>query len=138
MKYVFLTKQFYKDYSHCSEIEQKQYRPYVMLLIDVEGLLFALPMRSHIKHKYAYFTNKQNGCGIDYSKAVVITDEKLYIDTKRPTIRNDEYKILLGKDYIVSKEFKKYLRVRKNPKNDNFLRFSAPDLRCAKARTGAG
>ena len=31
-----------------------------------------------------------------------------------------------------------YLRVRKNPKNDNFLRFSAPDQRCAKARTGAG
>ena len=29
-------------------------------------------------------------------------------------------------------------RVRKNPKNDIFLRFSAPDLRCARARTGAG
>ena len=109
MKYTFLTEQFYKDYSHCPEIEQKRYRPYVMLLIDVDDLLFALPLRSHIKHKYAYFTDKLKGCGIDYSKAVIITNEELYLDTKKPTIRPVEYKMLLGKDYIVNKEFRRYL-----------------------------
>ncbi len=109
MKYIFLSQQFYKDYSHCSEIEQKQSRPYVMLVIKIDNLIFALPMRSHIKHNYAFITDITCGCGIDYSKAVVITDQKLYIDNKQPRIRPNEYKALLGKEYIITKQFKKYL-----------------------------
>ena len=109
VKYTFLTEQFYKDYSHCSEIEQKRFRPYIVLLAKIDDLLFALPLRSHIKHKYAYFSDKANSCGIDYSKAVVITNEELYLDNKKPVIRQNEYKTLLGKEYIITKGFKKYL-----------------------------
>ena len=109
MKYVFLTAQFYKDYANCPEIEQKQLRPYIMLLIKIDGLTFALPMRSHIKHRYAYYTDKVNGCGVDYSKAVVINDINLYIDRKLPHIRPNERRKLFGKNYIITKAFKKYL-----------------------------
>ena len=103
MRYVFLTAQFYKDYANCPEIEQKPLRPYIMLLLKIDNLTFALPMRSHIKHKYAYFTDKANGCGIDYSKAVVITNINLYVDSKQPYIRPNEYKSLLGKNFIITK-----------------------------------
>lgn len=109
MRYVFLTAQFYKDYANCPEIEQKPLRPYIMLLLKIDNLTFALPMRSHIKHKYAYFTDKANGCGIDYSKAVVITNINLYVDSKQPYIRPNEYKSLLGKNFIITKAFKKYV-----------------------------
>ena len=83
MKYIFLSKQFYDDYNlkTCPEIAQKQDRPYVMLLIKIDGLTFAIPFRSSIRHKFAYITDKENHCGIDYSKAVVIT-KNYYIDNK--------------------------------------------------------
>lgn len=111
MKYVFLTTQFYSDYINCPEIEQKQLRPYVMLIVKIDDLTFALPLRSHIKHKYAYFTDKEKGCGIDYSKAVVITNSDLYVEKEKvPYIRPNEYKNLLGKNIIIEKAFRKYLK----------------------------
>lgn len=125
MKYIFLTSQFYQDYSHCSEIEQKQLRPYIMFVVQVDNIIFALPMRSHIKHKYAYFTDKQNCCGIDYSKAVVIVKPNIYIDTKKPVIRNNEYKALLGKEYIIEKEFIRYLNDYKKAKKANAQRLNS-------------
>ena len=60
MKYIFLTEQFYKDYEKCPEIEQKRFRPYIMLLVKIDNLTFALPLRSHIKHPYAFFTDNEN------------------------------------------------------------------------------
>ena len=109
MKYVFLTDSFYHDYANCSEIEQKRYRPYIMLVIKIDNSIFALPMRSHIKHAFAFITDIENHCGVDYSKAVVINNEAEYIDSKQPKIRENEFKALMGKEYILKKEFEKYL-----------------------------
>jgi len=109
MKYIFLSSKFYSDYSNCPELEQKQDRPYIMLLIKIDNLTFALPLRSNIKHKYAYFSDKVNNCGADFSKAVVISKPE-YIDTRRiPRIRQNEYKALENKDYVIALKFKRYL-----------------------------
>ena len=58
MKYIFLSQQFYTDYNskQFSEIEHKVNRPYIMLLVQIEGVTFAVPFRSHISHKYAFIT----------------------------------------------------------------------------------
>jgi len=112
MKYIFLSKQFYSDYSpeDCPEIAQKHDRPYVMLLIKIDGLTFAIPFRSNIRHKFAFITDEENHCGIDYSKAVVINN-KDYIDNKRaPKIRKNEYKALFGNSHIILKDLKEYIR----------------------------
>lgn len=109
MKYIFLSEQFYNDYAQYPEIEQKRFRPYVMLLIKIDCQTFALPLRSHIKHKYAYFTDVVNCCGVDYSKAIIITDEKKYIDTRVPKLRPLEFKALLGKNRVITNEFNKFL-----------------------------
>lgn len=122
MKYIFLTEQFYKDYEKCPEIEQKRFRPYIMLLVKIDNLTFALPLRSHIKHPYAFFTDNENHCGVDYSKAVIITNESLYIDTKRPTLRPNEHKALQGKAYIITKEFSRYLNDYKKAVTKNTKR----------------
>lgn len=109
MKYIFLTEEFYKDYANCPEIEQKRLRPYVMLIVQIDNLTFALPLRSHIKHSYAFITDEINSCGVDYSKAVVISKSE-YIDNKRqPRIRSNEYKVLVSKERTVTQEFINYL-----------------------------
>ena len=59
MKYIFLTQQFYDDYSHCTEIEKKKTRPYVQIYVQVNGIDFAVPLRSNITHKYAFWTDKK-------------------------------------------------------------------------------
>ena len=101
-QFVFLNRQFYSDYADCSEIEQKPERPHVRILVRVENIDFAIPMRSHIRHPNAFITDPVNHCGLDYSKAVVMTDPAKYIDTTAvPHIRPNEFEALRGKEYIV-------------------------------------
>ena len=54
------------------EIERKRDRPYFVLIAEIDGVTWGLPFRSSIKHSHAFWTNKEEGCGIDYSKAVAI------------------------------------------------------------------
>ncbi len=130
MKYIFLSQEFYNDYANCSEIEQKQNRPYIMLIVKIDNLTFALPLRSNIKHKYAYFSDKENHCGIDFSKAVVISKQE-YIDTnKKPHIRENEFKALENKDYLIALKFKNYLEDYKNAYKVNAKRLNQKFAYC--------
>lgn len=132
MKYTFLSQKFYDEHSEHTEIEQKIDRPYVQVIIEVGAVLFAVPMRSNINHKHAFFTDKHNKCGIDYSKAVVITDAETQLDKERsPFIREEEFKRLIGKEYEVKLGLEKYIRTYKKasirrdvPRNDMLCRFS--------------
>lgn len=111
MEFSFLSKKFYEKYGAYSEIEKKEGRPYVVHLIKIGENNFAIPLRSHIHHPHAFITDKKIGAGLDYSKAVIITDEE-YIDlSKKPTIRSEEFKVLKGKEYIIQKQFSKYLEL---------------------------
>ena len=94
------------------EIENKETRPYLVILFRIDNLNFALPFRTNITHKYGYrFKNssrpKDSVSGIDFTKAVVIDEDK-YI-AEQTTIDNKEY-IELDKNYyyIISK-FEEYL-----------------------------
>ncbi len=49
-------------------------------MTTINGVQYAIPLRSNINHPHVFWTDKNNHCGIDFSKAVIITDEK-YIDT---------------------------------------------------------
>lgn len=110
MEYIFLTQEFYTKYNETdySEIERKPTRPYIMIKVTLNDLDFGIPLRSGIKHKYALWTDKKNKCGADYSKAVLINDEK-YIDSKNPYIRPDEHSVLKGKEYLLKSGFEKYI-----------------------------
>lgn len=120
MEYRFLTSEFYNAYpqSKYHEIEQKPNRPYTLICITINKHTFAIPMRSHITHRYAYITDKANMCGVDFSKAVYIAD-KNYIDmTTNPHIRQNEFDYLKGKDFIIKTKFinyvKKYVKAKKS------------------------
>ena len=133
MEYTFLTEKFYNDYPHeqYEQMEIKDNRPYAHVQVEVYNQLFCIPLRSHIDHPHAFFTNKKDHCGVDYSKAVIINDDD-YIDKSRKVfLRNDEYKKLRGKDYIIKKQFMDYIELYKQAKSDetvvhrdNILKFS--------------
>ena len=117
LKPVFLTAQFYADYSTCSEIEQKSNRPYVCVKIEIDGVQWAIPMRSHISHNYAVWTDKENHCGIDLTKAVVLEKPAEYISKVQPHIRKNEFDVLkrINKS-TVEQKLRQYIKDYKKAK----------------------
>lgn len=119
-RFIYLSKEFYNDYPQekFPEIEKKDTRPYIQICVTINGVQFALPLRSHINHKYVVWTDKENRCGIDLTKAVVISDEK-YIDTERePRLRQNEFNALKGKDFFIKSRFENYIKEYKSAKLD--------------------
>ena len=117
LDFSFLTNKFYEDYKQCSEIEQKPTRPYIRVTIEVDGNLFAIPLRSNINHPHVLWTDKENKCGVDFSKAVIITNTSEYIDTSRkPHIRQNEFDSLRGKDHQIKEKMKHYIEQYKKAK----------------------
>lgn len=121
MKYTFLTDKFYNDYPHeqYPQMEIKKDRPYAHVQVEVYNQLFCIPLRSHIDHPHALFTNKKEKCGVDYSKAVIINNDEYIDKTKKAFLRSDEYKKLKGKDYTIKKQFLDYIKLYKQAKIDN-------------------
>lgn len=129
MQLKILSNDFYDTYSHCQEILKKDNRPYVCLTIELNGILFAIPLRHHIKHKHAFHTI--DDAGLDYTKAVVITDIK-YLSADRPTIESKEFAILKKNEQKIQyglrqyvHKYKKALKHRDNPRNANLLKYSS-------------
>lgn len=116
MVFIFLSQSFYDNYRNCPEIEQKTDRPYIRVCVNVNGVLFAVPLRSNINHPHVLWTDKENRCGVDFSKAVVLS-EKAYIDTSRqPHIRQNEFDALRGKEHIIKQRLAQYIRTYKKAK----------------------
>ena len=91
------------------EMEQKHNRPYIQVYVEINGIQYAIPLRSDIHHPHVLWTDKKNHCGVDFSKAVVITDEK-YIDwLTEPHIRENEFDALRGKDYKIKIKMRLHL-----------------------------
>ena len=137
MKYIFLSKEFYNTYNNdlYPEIEYKQDRPYVLLLLKIDRLTYAIPFRSHIKHNYAFFTDKENNCGIDYTKSIIITNEKYILENyngKPIRIRPNERKALFGQKHNIIRGLRSYIkeykRAVKNKVNDKIFVFKISTL----------
>ena len=95
--------------------------------ICIDGVLYAIPFRHHIKHKNAFITYSE--CGLDFTKTVVIEDS-VYISDKIPHIDSREWNIIKSSKNKIFFEFKKFLRQYKralknpnNPRSDSFLKY---------------
>ena len=109
MKLVCLNSNFYNKYLDREEILKKQNRPYVIFVVNINNIDWAIPFRSNIRHKYAYMTDKVNNNGIDYTKAVVI-DVNNDIDSQNVQIRQVEFNKIKGKEQIIKKDFQNFLK----------------------------
>lgn len=112
-----LTEDFYKENNNLIEIMAgDKSRPYFMYHITIGSLEFAIPLRSDIRHKHYFYTGKnekQEICGIDYTKAVLLSDKKKYVKNVHVWIREEEYKEIRGNEFLIKKNFEKYIRVFK-------------------------
>lgn len=118
-----LSAEFYKDYDLVGypEMENKQNRPYMVLVVKIEKNIFALPLRTNIRHNYGYKFKTSDretaSCtGIDYTKAVIINDQK-YIG-EAASINDKEYVEIDRNAHRIIAGFRRYLngyiRLQKN------------------------
>lgn len=123
MKYIYLSSSFHIDYPQTiyPEIERKIDRPYILIYVNINNYNFAIPMRSHINHKFAYITDKMNKCGVDFSKTVYIKDIKYINQIDKPQIRQNEFNFLKGKDNIIKKKLLRYIKEYVEARNSQDL-----------------
>lgn len=132
LKVVFLTEKFYKRYEKCTEIEQKDYRPYIRIKVVINGVVWAVPLRSNINHKFAIWTDKDNNCGIDVTKSVVIENPTQYISSTQPHIRPNEFKVLKQIDeYQVVQKLQQYIKKYKKAKEHPDIPRNKQLLKCS-------
>ena len=112
MEFCFLTASFYEKYKDCKEILVKQERPYTVLLVETVGKKFAVPFRSHINpnNHDCFITDKSSNAGLDFQKAVVITNDAFIDKTARPEVRNIDYMAIHFKDYEIKRKFESFLK----------------------------
>ena len=116
MDFYFLSDSFYEDYKDCREILLKDNRPYTQVVLEVSNILFAIPLRTHIPHINAYFTDKIKKCGLDFSKAVIIQKDEYINRENKAKVNKEEYKFLLGKDFEVKMGMLRYINEYKKAK----------------------
>ena len=109
-----LTEHFYQDYPHSlyPEIEQKKGRPYVVLLVEINNNLFAIPLRTNIRHSFCYkFKNTgrstNSSTGIDFTKAIVVLKQS-YLG-EETSIDDKEYLEIQKKAFFIISQFRKYV-----------------------------
>lgn len=129
MKLIILSSSFYDRYKDCEEILKKESRPYYCVSVKVDGHLFAIPLRHHIRHAYAFFTIEN--AGLDFTKAVLV-DEPSFITDEKPIIDSAEWNIIRGGEDTIFKNFRRYLRQYKramanpnNPRSIRIMQYSA-------------
>lgn len=120
MIFKHLSEKFYNDYpsEKYPEMMLKENRPYTQVITDVNGLKFAIPLRSDISHKTDVLWTDKSAChGLDFTKAVVILDDD-YISENRVYIREKEHKHLLGKERRVKEKMEKCILNYKKAKEN--------------------
>ena len=129
MRLIKLNDEFYRTYGSCSEILQKKARPYACLEVCIDGVTFAIPFRHHIKHKHAFITYGE--CGLDYTKAVVLTSGK-FVSSDSVQIDQIEFNAIKGKERRIHKGmsdylllYKKAIQYRANRHYENIRRCSS-------------
>lgn len=114
-KLHYLSKKFYDKYNSVEypEIEHKQRRPYIVILIKIDNNTFALPLRTNIKHsncyKFKYSSRPTDSVtGIDFSKAVIVNNYE-YIGNIAE-IDNKEYVELNDRIFFIINKFQTYIK----------------------------
>lgn len=132
MEIKYLSSEFYKKYSNCTEILRKESRPYVIIVLQIGKDKFAIPIRSHLhKTQDCFESNPQTNSGLDFTKALFIEKDSYIEATKFPEITHKEFNYIKFKEREIKLSFEKFLmaykkdvlRHKKNPKIPQNPRF---------------
>lgn len=105
---------FYSENSHLVEVMDKQgnawtsdkTRGYGIVVVEIVGLRFGIPLRSNANHKQCY--NFSGNKALDYSKAVLLMKDE-YISDVPFKIPDEEFLIIQKKSFFITKQFTKYV-----------------------------
>ncbi len=110
----YLSAEFYNRYNNANypEIENKNNRPYMVLLVKIDDNTFAIPFRTNVPHNNCYkFKNSTRPTstvtGLDYTKAVIVNDSKYIGDAAR--INDSEYTELSDNRLFIIRQFRKFV-----------------------------
>ncbi len=110
----YLSAEFYNKYNNADypEIENKNNRPYMVLLVSIDNNTFAIPFRTNVPHNNCYkFKNSTRPTntvtGLDYTKAVIVNDSKYIGDAAR--INDSEYTELSDNRLFIIRQFRKFV-----------------------------
>lgn len=97
------------------EWNSQKVRGHGIVKIEIMNLIFAIPVRSNIKHRASFILEvnradkRVKGMGLDYSKALLITDPQ-YISNDVFLLRSKEAgKKLQDKEEHITKQFSRYV-----------------------------
>lgn len=132
-----LSESFYAQNTHLVEVLDKtnnswtggKTRGYGIVVVEVAGLKFGIPLRSNMNHRFGFITVSSEKKGLDYTKAVLLSKDE-YISDAEFAIPTAEYIAIKDNTDDIAKEFNKfvnkYVRAAKN--NDanvlNYYRYS--------------
>lgn len=113
---------FYTNNSHLQEALDNingswvkgKTRGYGIVVVQINSLTFAIPLRSNIPHKAAYitarsFNSPSKGKGLDFSKALLINPTS-DLSTEVFKIPKDEHNRLVNKEHFITAKFDKYVQ----------------------------
>ena len=143
MDYIVLTKNFFDNYpnSEYPEFLTKINRPYILIKVTIGKNEFAIPLRSHLKYnkfncslKTREGSDSKEHCGLDFTKAILITDLDYYsynIKGKKVVVEDKDHKVFLNSKTLIETTMKEYIErfKKKYPKrnierNNKFCRYS--------------
>ncbi|MCX1288917.1 hypothetical protein JDU19_23870 [Escherichia coli] len=124
-----LTDQFYADNKGLQEAldgsNDGKVRGYGIVVIDLNGLVFGIPLRSHLNHKFGFVSERSEGVkkGLDYTKALLIKKEE-YV-SRAYKIPTPEFTHINDSKEKIQEDFNKFVNryIEANVKKDeNILR----------------
>jgi protein AbiQ len=117
IKVVKLDEEFYQENSNLVEalhegvtgdLALEKTRGYGVVTVRIEsGMLFGIPLRSHITHSSSFITTGTKG--LDYTKAVLIKNEN-HVSQDAFHIPQDEFVKIADRELHIRERFEKYIK----------------------------
>ena len=104
MRFVLLNYSYFAEHPTTEAMDKD--RPHAVVVVDVNRLRFAIPLRTQLTHKQGFKTI--NNAGLDYTKALLIFDDKdISRDIKLKSV--DEFKRINEHEHKIRAAFTKYV-----------------------------
>lgn len=127
LKVVKLTQYFLDENSKLSEALHDKDRPYSVITIVLNGLTFAIPLRTKLNHRFGvqldtvWKDGKKCRRGIDFTKAVLVRDPESELGETH-IVPKSQKDVLIKKKKVIKNQFEKYVsdyvRAAKNDINN--------------------
>lgn len=114
LKVVNLTPSFIAKTAGLKETIHDKSRPHGIVTISVNGLTFAIPLRTNMSHPYGVVldtvvkNNKTLKRGLDFTKALIITDEATDLGPYY-SVPVSQKAVLIRQKKMIINQFQKYV-----------------------------